>query len=714
MLPELRPGRPDPLGATFDGEGVNFAVYSEDATAIELCLFDEVGNERRLLLPERTRFVWHGHLAGVRPGQRYGFRAHGPYEPSRGLRFNPFKLLADPYARAFVGKADVRAPLWGFAAPDDRVRDEHDSARGVPKCVVVDGRFDWRGDRAPDVPWRDTVLYEAHVKGMTMRMPGVPEAHRGTYRGLGSDAVIAHLTDIGVTAIELLPVHEAMDEVHVATRGMTNYWGYSTLGFFAPDQRFGTVDDFKEMVRALHAARIEVLLDVVYNHTAEADHAGPTVCLRGLDNRTYYALQPHDASRYADYTGCGNSLCLDHPAALALVMDSLRYWVTEMHVDGFRFDLAPTLARNASGAFDPRHPLLMAIGQDPVLSRVKLVAEPWDLGPHGFQLGAFPARWSEWNAKYRDAARRFWLGNTHVVGEMGYRLTGSSDLFSARGRDSFASVNFITAHDGFTLRDLVSYSKKHNLANGENNRDGWDDNASDNCGAEGETSDAKVLALRARQQRNMLVTLLLSQGVPMLTAGDELGKTQRGNNNAYVQDNEVSWLDWELDEPRAELLGFVRELARLRRAHPVFRRRAFFSGAPVRGSRHKDIVWFRSDGHEMSARDWHVPTLAFLAMLLAGDALPDREEDGRRCVDDTFLVLLSAHGHPLRVKLPEAVWGDTWECVVDTTRGGAASDGAALSRAGERVSMAPRSALVLRRVAPVSGSWRPPRSHGAG
>ena len=708
----LRPGRHSPLGATFDGEGVNFAVFSEKATGMELCLFDEHGKETRFPLRERTMHVWHGYVPGLRPGQRYGFRAHGHYDPEAGLRFNRHKLLVDPYARAIAGKVDYREPVFSYAgAPHpgfagtkepatDEAADLRDSVRGVPKSVVVDERFDWQGDRHPLVPWADTVLYEAHVKGISMTHPDVPEAIRGTYLGLGSDPIVDHLKKLGVTSIELLPIQEALDEWSVAARGMKNYWGYATLGFFAPDQRFASrpgkqVDEFKTMVRALHRAGIEVVLDVVYNHTGEGDQQGPTLSLRGLDNATYYRLKEEAPDRYEDYTGCGNSLNVLHPQTLKLIMDSLRYWVTEMHVDGFRFDLASTLAREAGRHVDKLSSFFDIIHQDPVLSNVKLIAEPWDLGHGGYQVGNFPVLWTEWNGRYRDAVRQFWTGAHWTVGEMGYRLTGSSDLYEDDGRRPHASINFVTAHDGFTLRDLVTYEKKRNEANGEHNRDGWDDNKAWNCGAEGETTDAKIAARRLRQQRNFLVTLMVSQGVPMLTSGDEIGKTQRGNNNAFVQDNEISWLDWNLDPAREKLLAFFREVAAFRRRHPVFRRPRFFRGARVGGSELPDIAWFAGEGREMTTEDWTDPKRATIGLLLSGDALDWRDAMGEPVVDDSFLVLLNGSREDVPFTLPPASWGARWAVRIDTTKDAIAEEGE--HDAGARILLVSNSAMVLKR-----------------
>ncbi len=702
---------------------MNFAVFSENATGMVLCLFDEHGVETTVPLEERTAHVWHGYVPGLRPGQRYGFRAHGAYDPGGGMRFNAKKLLVDPYARAIEGKVDYGEAVFAYTgspngklagtkeAPDDRTADIRDSAKGVPKSVVVDGRFDWEGDRSPLVPWDGTVLYEAHVKGMTAVHPDVPEEIRGTYLGLAHPVVIHHMKTLGVTTLELLPIHEAMDEWSVAARGMKNYWGYATLGFFAPDQRFAAkkgaqVEEFKTMVKALHRAGIEIVLDVVYNHTGEGDHIGPTVSLRGLDNATYYRLRVDNRSLYEDYTGCGNSLNMLHPQTIKLVMDSLRYWVTEMHVDGFRFDLASTLARE-SGAVDKMSAFFDIIHQDPVLSNVKLIAEPWDLGDGGYQVGNFPVLWTEWNGRYRDAVRRFWKGDSWTLGEMGYRLTGSSDLYEDDGRHPYASINFVTAHDGFTIRDLVSYEKKHNEANGEGNRDGWDDNASWNCGVEGETNDATIRELRLRQQRNFVVTLALSQGVPMLASGDEIGKTQGGNNNAFVQDNAVSWLDWELDEEREQLLEFCREVFAFRARHPVFRRRSFLKGTKVQGSElEKDIAWFHPAGHEMTILDWQKPEAAVVGLLLAGDALDWRDAQGNAVIDDSFLVLLNGARTAVDFKLPDVDWGERWAPRIDTTKSGMVHDGDERV-GGSVVTMAQNSAMVLKRVLPGRGSWRP-------
>jgi len=724
MAVTVRPGRHAPLGATYDGAGVNFAVFSENATAIELCLFDERGDETRVFLRDRTAHVFHGYVPGLRPGQRYGLRAHGSYDPDVGMRFNPNKLLVDPYARVLEGKVDYREPVFAYVGSpngklagstdlaDERTADIRDSAPGVPRSVVVDERFDWEGDRPPAVPWEDTVLYEVHVKGMSMRHPKVPEAVRGTYLGLAHPAMIEHLKRLGVTTVELLPIHESMDEWSIAARGMSNYWGYATLGFFAPDQRFATpggdpVREFKSMVKALHRAGIEVVLDVVYNHTGEGDQLGPTVCLRGLDNASYYRLRPDNRALYEDYTGCGNSLNMLHPQSLKLVMDSLRYWVTSMHVDGFRFDLASTLAREGGGV-DKMSAFFDIIHQDPVLSNVKLIAEPWDLGHGGYQVGNFPVLWTEWNGRYRDTVRRFWRGEAGTVGEMGFRLTGSSDLYEDDGRHPYASINFVTAHDGFTLRDLVSYERKHNEANGEDNRDGWDDNSSWNCGVEGDTDDTEIRALRLRQQRNILTTLVLSQGVPMLTAGDELGKTQHGNNNAFVQDNAISWLDWELDDERSALLQFTREIIAFRGRHPVFRRGSFFTGAKVGGSElEKDLAWFTPAGREMTLLDWQKPKGAVIGLLLAGDALAWRDEMGEPVIDDSFLVLMNGSREVVDFVIPDIEWGIRWSSRIDTRLPAMHYDTEV--EAGATLRLDANTVVVLKRVLPGRGSWRPSR-----
>jgi isoamylase len=672
------PGRPFPLGATPDGEGTNFAVFAQHAEAVELCLFDDADPSRevrRVRLAERTGHIWHAYLTGIPAGTLYGYRAHGPYEPENGHRYNPNKLLVDPYARAIHGDADLSGPIHAYrlgAPEEDLAFDDRDSAPAVPKSVVVGNGHDWADDRPLRTPWHRSVIYEAHVRGFTMRHPEVPPELRGTYAGFASPPAIAHLERLGVTAVELLPVHEYVDEPFLRAKRLSNYWGYSTLGYFAPEQRYASrgsrgeqVAEFRDMVKALHRAGIEVILDVVYNHTCEGNHLGPTFSLKGLDNRTYYRLSPESPRHYMDYTGTGNSLDTTNPAALRLVMDSLRWWVEGMHVDGFRFDLAVTLARDPE-QFDRASRFLTAVYQDPVLERVKLIAEPWDVGPDGYQIGAFPVNWSEWNGKYRDVVRRFWRGDEDQQGEMGYRLTGSADLYEPAGRKIYASVNFVTAHDGFTLRDLVSYERKHNEANGEENRDGADENHSWNCGVEGETDDPAVLALRDRQARNLLATLLVSQGVPMITAGDEMGKTQGGNNNAYCHDDEISWLDWDLDDRRRALLGFTRRLIRLRLSQPVLQRRRFFRGGHLWDSSLKDLAWFRPDGSEMDEDDWNKPLARSIGFLLGGDTIGSPDERGERIVGDTLLVLLNAHDAPVTYQLPDVDWGEAWEILVDT------------------------------------------------
>ncbi len=672
------PGNPYPLGTTWDGAGVNFALFSENATGVELCLFDGPDGNRevaRIPMTEQTDQVWHIYLPEIRPGQLYGYRVHGPYAPMDGHRFNPSKLLLDPYARAIAGTIHWSDTLFGYTIghPDaDLSRDDRDSASGLPKCVVIDPAFSWGNDAHPRTPWHKTLIYEMHVKGFTARHPGVPKEMRGTYAGLSCPAVIDYLLSLGITAIELMPVHQFVADRYLVDRGLTNYWGYNSIGFFAPDARYAStgvlgqqVTEFKTMVKTLHREGIEVILDVVYNHTAEGSHLGPTLCFRGIDNAAYYRLVPDNRRYYMDYTGCGNTLNMMHPRTLQLLMDSLRYWVLEMHVDGFRFDLASALARelhevNRLGAF------FDAIHQDPVISQVKLIAEPWDLGEGGYQVGNFPVLWAEWNGAYRDTVRSFWKGDGGQVGNLAYRLTGSSDLYERGGRRPYASINFITAHDGFTLRDLVSYNEKHNEANGEENRDGTNDNRSWNCGAEGPTDDPAILALRVRQQRNFLSTLILSQGVPMLQAGDEIGRTQDGNNNAYCQDNEISWLDWNLDRPQRELLEFTRFVIQLFHHHPVLRRRKFFQGRRIRGSEVKDLAWFRPDGKEMTDEDWNNPQARCLGIRLAGDAIDEVDARGNRIIDDTLLILLNANYEPIPFILPAHRSKVRWELVLDT------------------------------------------------
>jgi isoamylase len=700
------PGQPRPLGASWDGDGTNFAVFAEGAEAVELALFDESGRERRVRLPEVTAHVWHGYVPQVRPGQRYGFRAHGPYDPDRGLRYNPAKLLLDPYARAIEGEVDWDPSMFGYPlGGDDLAADDRDSAPHMPKSVVVhDAGFPWGDDRHPRVPWADTVIYEAHVRGFTMRHPDVPAHQRGTYAAMGSPPVIQHLRRLGITTLELLPVHHFISEHHLVARGLTNYWGYNSIGFFAPEASYSStgtlgqqVSEFKAMVRNLHAASIEVVLDVVYNHTAEGNHLGPTLSFRGLDNRSYYRVSDQNPRFYVDYTGTGNTLNARHPQVLALIMDSLRYWVEEMHVDGFRFDLASALARSLHEV-DRLAAFFDLIHQDPVVSKAKLIAEPWDVGEGGYQVGNFPVLWTEWNGRYRDTMRDFWRGARTGVADVAYRLTGSSDLYQDDGRRPWASINFVTAHDGFTLHDLVSYNDKHNEANGEGNRDGSSDNRSWNCGVEGPTEDSEVSFLRERQRRNFLTSLLLSQGVPMLLAGDELGRTQLGNNNAYCQDNEISWVDWELDEERVALLEFIGAIVALRREHPVFRRRTFFQGRAVHGAV-KDIGWFTPDGTEMDEADWQAPDVSTLGVFLNGEEIPDQDPRGGRTVDDSFMLLLNGGGEPVLFKLPGEPWAKEYELLVDTALAFARPPGADAPSymAGEELSMASRSLAVLRK-----------------
>ena len=659
------PGKPAPLGAVWDGAGVNFALFSENATLVELCLFDSPESTveaRRLALPEKTNQVWHGYLHGAGPGLIYGYRVHGPECPAEGHRFNSKKVLLDPYAKSIA-----RGFRWDSTIMDSCA----DTAATAPLGRVVDSAFAWNGTRAPCTPWHDTIFYEVHVKGFTRRHPEVPEHLRGTYAGLACEAPIAHLQSLGVTAVELMPVHFHADEQGVVDRGLVNYWGYNTLGYFAPDPRFcssgpeNSVKEFKEMVCALHAAGIEVILDVVYNHTAEGGHNGPVLSMRGIDNASYYRLDA-DRSHYIDFTGCGNSLNVAHPRVLQLIMDSLRYWVQEMHVDGFRFDLASALAREL-WEVDRLGSFFDIIHQDPILSNVKLVAEPWDLGPNGYQVGNFPVLWTEWNGRYRDCIRRFWKGTGTSVGELATRLAGSSDLYLPNGRRPSASLNFITCHDGFTLADLVSHDQKHNEANGEENRDGSDANDSWNCGIEGPTDDPAVNALRSRQCRNFLATLLLSQGVPMILAGDEFGRTQRGNNNAYCQDNEVSWVNWSLDEEQKNLLEFVRSLITLRRTQPVFRRRHFFQGRAIRGTDIKDIYWLRPDGMEMTEADWQCSHACSLGMGLLGDQISECDERGQPIRGGSFLILFNARDAEMPFRLGARRRLVSWMRLFDTT-----------------------------------------------
>jgi glycogen operon protein len=672
----MSPGDPYPLGATWDGSGTNFAVFSQSAEAVELCLFDRTGAEIRHEMAEVDAYVWHGYLEDVEPGQLYGYRVRGAYDPARGLRANHAKLLLDPYAKAVGGEVRWGQAVYGYdlTSMDDRVIDETDSAPFTPRSIVVDTAFDWADDHRPRTPWHDTIIYETHVRGLTRRHPEIPAGQRGTYAALAHPAIIEHFQRLGITAVQLMPVHQFVDDHALAKRGLRNYWGYNSIGYFAPHNGYASrpgqrvVSEFKAMVRSLHAAGIEIILDVVYNHTAESNHLGPTLSFRGLDNLSYYRLEPGNPRLYSDTTGTGNTLNVSNPHTLQLLMDSLRYWVLEMHVDGFRFDLASSLARQfhevdrLSAFFDLIH-------QDPVISQIKLIAEPWDLGPGGYQVGNFPVLWSELNGRYRDSVRDYWRQQGTSIAELAYRMTGSSDLYEATGRRPWASVNFITGHDGFTLADMVSYNSKHNEANGEANRDGFDDNRSWNCGVEGPTSDPEVKDLRRRQARNFLTTLALSLGVPLLLGGDELGRTQRGNNNAYCQDNEISWYDW--DNVDSDMLAWARAVLNLRRSHPLFRRRRFFQGRPLRqvaaDPATVDIGWFRPDGRRMTDADWGVGYAKSLGILLNGTVPTGPDRHGRQVQDASFYLALNAWEQPMGFRLPAKQWGGPWQVVLDTS-----------------------------------------------
>jgi isoamylase len=694
-------GHPQPLGASWDGEGVNFALFSERAERVELCLFDPKTRRETERIPMRwqTNQVWHCYLPEARPGLLYGYRVYGPYDPKQGLRFNPHKLLLDPYAKHIDGAIKWSDALFGYRVGgprEDLTMDRRDDAPGMPKCRVVDTAFTWGDDRPPRAPWHDTIIYELHVKGFTQLHPDIPPHLRGTYAGLATDPAIEHLKRLGITAVELMPVHAFVDDRSLVEKKLKNYWGYNSIGFFAPDMRYsatGSINEFKSMVKRLHSAGIEVILDVVYNHSAEGNHLGPTLSFRGIDNTSYYRLIPGEPRLYMDFTGCGNTLNMMHPRVLQLLMDSLRYWVVEMHVDGFRFDLAAALARELyevnrlSAFFDVVH-------QDPVLSQVKLIAEPWDIGEGGYQVGNFPVLWTEWNGRYRDAVRSYWKGEGGLIGELAYRLTGSSDLYELSGRRPYASINFITCHDGFTLEDLVSYNGKQNEANLEENRDGSDDNRSWNCGAEGPTSDPGVMALRARQKRNFLATLLLSQGVPMLLAGDETGRTQRGNNNAYCQDDEISWMSWNSETEDRELLSFVSELIKFRKSHACFRRRSFFKGPRVKGTGVKDIVWLTPDGREMTDEEWRQSEARCLGLLLQGGATNEDDDRGQPVIDDDFVLLLNSHHEAIPFLLPRLGDGDAWQVVLDTA--GANGDG--LYQGAQHFPLQARSLALLTRV----------------
>ena len=697
---ETWPGTPYPLGATFDGTGTNFALFSEAAERVELCLFDGDGFEVRVELLEVDAFVWHCYLPTVQPGQRYGYRVHGPFDPSTGARCNPSKVLLDPYAKSTTGHFDWDPSVFGYQFDDpDRVNDD-DSAGHVMLGVVINPFFDWAGDRPPKVPYAESVIYEAHVKGMTQLHPEIPEEQRGTYAALAHPAVVEHLLHLGITAIELMPVHQFVHDSTLIEKGLRNYWGYNTIGFFAPHNEYSSsgdlgqqVPEFKGMVRALHDAGIEVILDVVYNHTAEGNHLGPTLCFRGIDNQAYYRLVEKDPSYYMDYTGTGNSLNMRHPHTLQLIMDSLRYWVVEMHVDGFRFDLASTLAREFYDV-DKLSSFFELVQQDPVISQVKLIAEPWDVGPGGYQVGNFPPQWTEWNGKYRDTVRDFWRGEPATLGEFASRFTGSPDLYEHHGRLPVASINFVTAHDGFTLADLVSYNEKHNEANGEDNNDGESHNRSFNCGVEGPSDDPAVLTCRAQQQRNFLTTLLLSQGVPMIVHGDELGRSQRGNNNTYAQDSELTWIDWEhVDTP---LIQFVHTLTRLRREHPTFRRARFFDGRPVlrtEGSPVPDIVWFTPDARSMEPDDWDSGFGKAVGVYLDGNGIRGRDARGGRTTDQDMLLWFNAHDDTVHFTVPAAEYSSAWDVIVDTS-GALSSDEAVVA---DSIIEVPGRCLVLLR-----------------
>ncbi|WP_246846879.1 MULTISPECIES: glycogen debranching protein GlgX [unclassified Corynebacterium] len=706
------PGSAYPLGSTYDGSGTNFALFSEVAERVELCLIDRAGKEERITLEECDHHIWHCYLPGIIPGQRYGYRVHGPYDITQGLRCDPAKLLVDPYARAFDGEFDGDPSLFSYdiTNPDDlQARNTQDSLGHTMLSVVVNPFFDWGADRPPRIPDNKTVIYEAHVKGMTMTHPEVPEHLRGTYAGLAHPAIIHYLQDLGVTAIELMPVHQFLHDDRLRDLGLRNYWGYNTFGFFAPHADYaasqkagGAVSEFKSMVRTMHEAGIEVILDVVYNHTAEGNHLGPTIAFRGIDNAAYYRLVAQDKARYMDYTGTGNSLNVRHPHSLQLIMDSLRYWVTEMHVDGFRFDLAATLARELHDV-DKLASFFDLVQQDPIVSQVKLIAEPWDVGEGGYQVGNFPALWTEWNGKYRDTVRDFWRGEPATLGEFASRLTGSSDLYAHNGRRPTASINFVTAHDGFTLTDLVSYNDKHNDANGEENRDGESYNRSWNCGVEGHTDDPNVRALRARQRRNFLTTLLLSQGTPMIAHGDEIGRSQNGNNNVYCQDNELSWIDWSLAEENAALLEFTKRLIKIRHNHPVFRRRRFLAGGPLghHEANERDIAWLVPSGKLMTQDDWDFAFGKSLMVYLNGNAIVEPDERGRTIVDDSFLLMFNAHHDDIVFSTPDEQFGQQWKLIVDTTEPIGYPKEPLIIPAQGTITVPSRSTMLLRLEAPV-------------
>jgi glycogen operon protein len=714
MAPTLLPGKPYPLGSCADSHGTNFSLFSEHASAVELCLFDDNGQQTDCIkLRETTAFCWHGYLTGVKPGQLYGYRVHGPWEPEKGLRFNPAKLLLDPYAKAIAGRVDWSKPVFPYRMGEqdaDLVMDDQDSSAGMPKAVVIEQKYDWEGDCPPETPLADSVIYELHVKGFSMRNPAIPENLRGTYAGLAHPASIEYLKKLGVTAVELLPVHQFLQDKTLLDKGLSNYWGYNTLGYLAPEARYsssgdrgGQVREFREMVKALHREGIEVILDVVYNHTCEGNEMGPMLSWKGIDNLAYYRTVADNPRYYMDYTGTGNTLNVRHPQVLKMIMDSLRYWATEMHVDGFRFDLAATLARELhdvdrlSGFFDIIH-------QDPTLADVKLIAEPWDVGEGGYQVGNFPVLWAEWNGKYRDTVRRYWKGDDGTLSDLGYRLTGSSDLYQHDGRKPYASINFVTAHDGFTLCDLVSYNDKHNEANGENNQDGDNGNNSWNMGAEGPTDDEGVNQARERQMRNLLSTLLLSQGVPMISGGDEIARSQRGNNNAYCQDNELSWNDWDLDEPRKRLLEFTSRLIHLRKQHPNLHRRKFFQDRKMRNSDQRDIAWYGTNGKELAADCWEQGWQKSIAMLLNGTTLAVSDSEGQPVTDDTFLILLNAFHEGVEFALPKAPGGGGWQRVLNTED---LENPFAEGQLQGSVIVGGRSVVLLREGGP---AWKKPRA----
>ena len=705
---QVWPGEAYPLGSTYDGAGTNFALFSNVAERVELCLIDDDGSEQRINLEEVDAYVWHCYLPGVQPGQRYGYRVHGPYDPADGKRCDPNKLLVDPYARAFDGEFDGHPSLFSydiFADEPGSGRNEEDSLGHTMTSVVINPFFDWGDDRSPNIPYNETVIYEAHVKGMTMTHPDVPENLRGTYAGLAHPSIIEYLKDLGVTAIELLPVHQFLQDDRLRDLGLRNYWGYNTFGFFAPQHDYSaaqtpgsSVAEFKGMVRAFHEAGMEVILDVVYNHTAEGNHLGPTICFRGIDNEAYYRLVDGDKFHYMDYTGTGNSLNVRDPHSLQLIMDSLRYWVTEMRVDGFRFDLASTLAREFNDV-DRLATFFDLVQQDPVVSQVKLIAEPWDVGHNGYQVGNFPPLWTEWNGKYRDTVRDFWRGEPSTLGEFASRLTGSSDLYANNDRRPTASINFITAHDGFTLNDLVSYNEKHNMANGEDNNDGESFNRSWNHGVEGPTDDPEILALRGRQRRNFLTTLLLSLGTPMLSHGDELGRTQNGNNNVYCQDNELAWMDWKQLEENASLHEFTRRLIDIRRRHPVFRRRRFLAGGPLGSDvRDRDIAWLVPEGTLMTQDDWDFAFGKALMVYLNGDAITEPDRRGQPITDDSFILMFNAHHEDIEFTLPPRFLGAKWQLVVDTTEASGYPEESAVIEAEGTLTVHARSTAVLKQI----------------